>query len=257
MVCDKCSVPIRSGSQFCPNCGDPVDINDVVSVNSVATQYKENVIFIRFGYSSSAHYSRAVSISKNIPDYKEDGEGKNITHSLSLPITEIELVINLYEIVGSWKSSTFHLNSKQIAKSDLTQGALGCYRNCRDAYNQQDYCWNVNQYSKNIFGCRRIRMEINNWGGGWIEYGHFDNRNIWHFDKDRILHELKNNISKVTDCPFFNADIAMEAFMSIPNTVNPNVDDGWGYKYNYTYDRETFESTKEIVGIAPSESVFR
>ena len=46
------------------------------------------------------------------------------------------------------------------------------------------------EFEANIWGCKRLNMPVNEWGGGWLDYGSFDKSGVWHFDKDRIRHEL-------------------------------------------------------------------
>jgi hypothetical protein len=85
LICDKCGAGINEGSKFCPQCGDPVTDADRVTVPVAESQVAN--VEISFGESSSANFTKAVEICKNIPSYSVTGEGKQAQHKLSLPIT--------------------------------------------------------------------------------------------------------------------------------------------------------------------------
>ncbi|UOO89498.1 zinc ribbon domain-containing protein [Vitreoscilla massiliensis] len=253
LVCDKCSTPIRSGSKFCPNCGDPVDYRDIASENEVSSGENESDVVITFGYSSSASYDRAVAICENMPSYSVAGDGNKTVHKLSIPLSEIDLIVNLYEIIGNWKTSTFHIGHKQITKRDLTMGALGCYRKYCNSYNKEEYCANNSEYYNHIFGCNRLDMPIQVWGGGWLEYGQFDVFGKWIFDKPRIQKELQDGLLENELCPRLDRQAVMKIFTALPNSISPNTDPNWEYKYQYDYNNETYQSTQRMVGIKPAE----
>jgi hypothetical protein len=92
-------------------------------------------------------------------------------------------------------------------------------------------------------------MPINEWGGGWLEYGAFDSAGIWHFDKNRIRHDLHNGISQNNNCPAFDKTQVMETLNRLPDTIDPRTDANWNYRTSY---EETKGEYKEVaVGIRP------
>lgn len=171
-VCDKCDAGITEGARFCAQCGDPVTAADIVTV-PVADGSVANVQ-IAFGQSSSPNYAKAIGICENIPSYKTSGESKQIQHTVALPITEVELLVNLYELVGSWKSSRMLINGNTATKKDLTYYGVGCFRNRQKSFKPEQFCFGEKEYEANIWGCKRLNMPINEWGGGWLDYGQFD-----------------------------------------------------------------------------------
>ncbi len=188
LVCDKCNGKIIEGAKFCSHCGDPVTDADK-TFNAIAESQEANVE-ISFGYSSSPNYQKAVDICNNIPTHKETGKDKQVHHTIILSITEIELILNLFELVGSWKSSRMLINGQIATKSTLVYNGIGCYRKMKKAYNPMQYCFGEKEYDFNLWGCQKLNMPLNEWGGGWLEYGQLDSKGIWHFDKERIKHEL-------------------------------------------------------------------
>ena len=247
LECDKCGGGINEGSKFCPQCGDPVTEADRVS--TPATESKIANVGLSFGYSSSANYGKAVEICKNIPSYSVEGEEKNLKHKVTLPITEVDLIANLFDLVGSWKSSKMLINGHVATKKDLTYYGVGCYRNRQKAYNPKQYCFGEREFEANIWGCKRLNMPVNEWGGGWLDYGKFDDQGVWYFDKDRIKHELEIKLKENDLCPVLDRKKVLETLENLPDSINPKKDKNWKYKTSY---EDVSGDFKEVaVGIRP------
>lgn len=247
LICDKCGGKVNEGFKFCPLCGDPITEADTPSKEVSTSNIAQ--VEISFGYSTSRGYERAVDIVKNIPTYKEDGTGKDIVHKVSLPITEVELLINIYDIVGSWKSSRMLINGQPQTKSALVYYGVGCYRERLKAFKPEQYCFGQKEYEYNIWGCKRLNMPITSWGGGWLDYGQFDQNGVWHFDKKRIRHDLEINISENELCPVLNPFSIFETLEKLPNTIDPKTDKNW--QYITSYEEVNGEYQKVAKGIKP------
>jgi hypothetical protein len=247
LVCDKCNAGITEGTKFCPQCGDPVTEADRVSIPALKNQIAP--VEITFGYSTSANYQKAVDICKNIPSYTESGEGKNLQHKIILPITEVELLTNLFELVGSWKTSQMLINGHACTKKDLTYYGVGCFRSKKKAYKPEQYCFGESEYEANIWGCKRLNMPINEWGGGWLSYGSFNKSGVWVFDKNRIKHEIELAIKENELCPVLDRQRILETLDKIPETINPKTDKNW--KYQTSYEEIDGDYKEVAVGIKP------
>lgn len=247
LQCDKCSAGITEGAKFCPQCGDPVTEADIVT--TPATEQQVANVELSFGLSSSANYNKAIEICKNIPSYETTGEGKQIQNKVTLPITEVELIINLHDLIGSWKSSQMLINGHASTKKDLTYYGVGCYRSRQKAFKPDQYCFGDKDYEANIWGCKRLNMPIYEWGGGWLEFGSFDKAGNWVFDKNKIEHELQNGLNENKLCPILNIKRVLETLEKLPDSINPKKDKNWKYSTNY---EEVGDDYKEVaVGIKP------
>lgn len=246
-ICDKCGASIVEGSKFCPQCGDPVTEADKVTV-LLSEKQIANVEII-FGYSSSPNYERAAEICKNIPSYSTSGEGNQTQHKISLPITEVDLLLNLYDLVGSWKTSRMLINGHSSTKKAISLGGVGCYRNRQRAYIPEQYCFGEQEYEANIWGCKRLGLPVTQWGGGWLDYGKFDGSGAWHFDKKRIEHELKIALKNNELCPVLDEKRVSQTLENIPDSINPQHDKNWQYRTSY---EEADGDYREVaVGIKP------
>jgi hypothetical protein len=247
LICDKCKASISSGSQFCAQCGDPVTkadkVSNALSASEIAT------VQITFGISTSASYSKAIAICEKLPSYETFGEGKQIQHKITLPLTEVELISNIYDLVGGWKSSSMLINGQIATKKDLTYYGVGCYRNRQKAFKPEAFCYGERQYEANIWGCKKLGMPIYEWGGGWLDYGQFDTNGVWYFDKPRIRHELEVALKENEFCPVISRARVLETLDKLPDAIDPKTDKNWKYRTSY---EEVKGSYKEVaVGIQP------
>ena len=174
LTCDKCAGQITEDSHLCPHCGDPVTEADHPSAESIGKTVA--VVELSFGHSSSQNYDGALQICRNTPSYTESGEGKQLRHTVALPITEIELILNLHRLVGGWKSSRMLINGQLAQRSDLVYRAAGCYRNRQKTPDRDLYCFGKEAHEANIWGCKRLGLPALAWGGGWLDYGKFDSK---------------------------------------------------------------------------------
>ena len=248
LTCDKCAGQINEDSSLCPHCGDPVTDADHPSAEYVGKSIA--IVELSFGKSSSRNYDQAIEICRNTPSYTESGEGKQLRHTARLPITEIELILNLHKLVGGWKSSRLLINKQPATRTDLVYRGAGCYRNQQKAYDRDLYCFGKEAYEANIWGCKKLGLPVLAWGGGWLEYGSFDQNGIWHFDKDQIARELKIGIEENRVCPVLDPQMIMATLDRIPDAVDPNSDSRWEYATNYeeTDDGDFVEVT---IGVRP------
>lgn len=247
LICDKCSAAITKGAKFCPQCGDPVTEAD--KVKALVSDSQIAIVEISFGQSSSANFNKAVEICKNIPSYVVEGEGKASLHKITLPITEVDLIVNLFDLVGSWKSSQMLINGHISTKKDLTYFGVGCYKIRQKAYKPEQYCFGEREYENNIWGCKKLNMPISHWGGGWLEYGEFDSSGKWRFDKDRIRHELELALKENELCPVLNRKRVLETLDKLPSSIDPKNDSNWEYITNY--ERIDGDYKEIAVGIKP------
>jgi RNA polymerase subunit RPABC4/transcription elongation factor Spt4 len=245
LICDKCNAQIAEGAKFCPQCADPVTEAD--KATKPILQVEPANVEIAFGYSSSPNYVKAVTLCKNIPSYSEKGEGKGATHLISLPITEIELIINIFELVGSWKSSQMLIDGKRSTKSNLVYHGIGCYRQRQQSLDPKQYCFGSGEWNYNIWGCFRLGMPF--LAGTWLTHGMFDGNGAWSLDKNKILKDLQSKIHENSLCPILNREFIVNTLNSLPDYINPKEDDNWEYQ---TRHEEIEEDYREIaIGVTP------
>lgn len=247
LVCDKCSASISAGSIFCAQCGDLVTEAD--NASQTVTSTGTTSVQITFGNSTSASYAKAISICEKLPSYVVSGEGKQAEHKITLPLTEVELIANIFDLVGSWKSSQMLINGQPATKKDLSYYGIGCYRNRQKAYKPEAFCYGERQHEANIWGCKKLGFPVNEWGGGWLDYGSFESNGVWRFDKTRIRHELEVALNENKLCPVLDRCRVIETLDRLPETLSPKTDKNWEYRTSYENINGSFKEV--VIGIRP------
>lgn len=228
--CQNCGTKVLPGSNYCPQCGLKVieeEPNAIIPLN-----LRIIPVEISFGYSSSANYETVLELCKKLPTYQEEGEGKKKKHKITLPITEIELLERVLNIVGNWKSSSLLIDGKTSSWGDLVNTGMNCYTKRQEAFNPLEYCFG-DRGIVNIWGCCNLGMPLDIYNGHWMSYGKFDNNGVWYFDKDRIKHDLELNIHRSRYCPVLNTERIFKTLDLLPNSVNPKIDKNWEYITDY------------------------
>ena len=248
LICDKCGVEIMLGSSFCPQCGDPV-----TEADEVRTPIEPSVakVILSFGHSTSHHYKRVVEICEKIPSYSKSGEEKDIRHEVTLPITEINLVLTIYNQIENWKSASMLINGRSSTRGDINASGMACYQQRQHSRNIEQYCY-VGAYNRedNIWGCRNLHMPTREWGEGWLSDGWMDQDGIWHFDKNKIRANLMAQSKRCEWCPVFNMARVLQQLEKIPSEINPRVDPDWEYRTTMEQG-DNGEFQEVAIGIRP------
>ncbi|QTL99878.1 zinc-ribbon domain-containing protein [Iocasia frigidifontis] len=232
IYCPECGNEVNENDKFCSKCGKPIIAKD--KLNEKTTNDENKSITIKFRYSSSRNYKRAIDIASNFDSYSTEGKDKDIEHSVTIPLTEINYIFNLMDLISNWKTAEFYLDGKAVSKSDIYR-PLNCYKEKVESYDQQRYCFGEEDYNMNFWGCKKLNMPFNRYSAqsGWLSYGQFNDSNEWVFNKDKIYHELMKNIKEYEICPALNVENVKEKFKKFPQKINPTKNENWGYITNY------------------------
>lgn len=241
LVCDKCGEHIPDGANFCPRCADPVTEADVVTGEPIREAGTD--IVIQFGRSSSGRFVDAVALAQRLPTYEElEGE----LHQVTLGGQDVALAGSLWEMVGNWKTSRMTINGERATKRDLTYGALGCFQKRQQAFKPSEYCFGEDEYQQNLWGCHRLGMPLSAWGTSWLCWGKYDGEGRWHWDRDRIAHELEKGLHENRFCPALDAAAARAVLKGLPEGIHPPTSKGWNFVKEWQGDREV------AVGVTPT-----
>ena len=242
-TCDKCGARLLEGGSFCPHCGDAVTALDYQTnaVVSVVPQAE-----ITFGYSSSNSYDSAVEVAKRFPSYSISGSGKSVIHKVSAPVTEIQALTTLFDIVGSWKTSSLSIDGESCSKKNLVYFGLGCYAERQRMGCDPAYCWGAFPLLS-IVGCKRL--EIYNTVlmpfMGFITRGEKE----WRVNKALIHDHIARKRNENRFCPIV-ASTNWELFLSvIPDTIPID-----GTKY--WLPDPLWADAESVTGLSPSSEFF-
>lgn len=170
-------------------------------------------ISISFGRSSSNNFDKALFLAKAANYYLEDEmDGNRIYQAFfkSDPADYLKFV-QLYELVGAWKSSCVIINGK-IVDRKIIGGLNYCYGDrCRTG--RSDFCFGASPATRNPFGCHRLQMSASN--TPWWSFSHFDGAN-YVIDKSAIRMRAETFSTAYRLCPCFDTDYVNNAINELP-----------------------------------------
>ncbi len=238
LKCDKCGASILAGARFCGQCGDPVTGLDLPP-QQVETKGPRSAT-IQFRYSQSPNYALALELCRNTGALQTTGTDRSAQHQLTLSLTDLQLLMRLWELVSAWKSSVMLIDGRPATRKDFNSGPLGCYQERQEATDKDGYCSPANFF----FGCHRLGFQHED--GDWLKDGAFDSSRIWQFDKAKLRARLSAAIEENRLCPALSVDNVWRAFEAFPLSINAETDPHWNFKIRYVEDDEV-----EIVGVRP------
>lgn len=195
----------------------------------------KRTIQIGFGKSSSANYDYAIELIEQFTNHEQ----KDNMYIAQLGNDNIDLFFELFEVVKGWKSSFILIDGKKIPMNKIKNG-LQCFQQRCKAYNPVEYCFGIDSndsFNVNLFGCRHCGFSNSYYYNAWYSVGELDNKGTFHIDKDRLEHEIKNNIEQYSICPALNLDDILNTLHKLPNIINPKKD--VHFEYYTDWDEDT------------------
>jgi hypothetical protein len=219
---------------------------------------------LEFGYSTSSNFDFAVEAARQLPNFRQVGEGRKAQYQVNLPTSQITDSIELVGYIKGWKSARVYVDGDKTTW-DSVYSFLYCYQQRNASFKPELYCFGYdNDYQLNIWGCIRADMPFRE-HAKWVDWGHWVNkRGLWEFDKERIRHELQKNLYKYRFCPALNLELAEDALAAFPDQVNPRRNKNWKFVESYSGQdglssalvvktkRYGFEEEVIMKGVAPS-----
>lgn len=243
-ICDKCGANIYEGASFCPGCGDPITESDYAT-HAVSTTVP--VAELTFAYSSSRSYDGAVELAQRFPTYSVAGEGKDAVHTVSIPVTDMQAILNLFEIISGWKSSRLMIDGQRCSKKDLSYGGLGCYAERQRTGASATYCWGTSTWLS-LVGCKRLDAQTNVLSvdtGAVVREG-----DEWRVRKDVLSEHLRRKVTENRFCPLLKT-IRWDKFVeALPDKLPYEGDQYW-------VKDPLWADSEYTRGVAPSSAFYR
>ncbi len=180
--------------------------------NSMPDSYNEQEVILEFGHvPNSPNYSRAVELAQSMGSYRQEGEGSQLRHYVSLVESEGEKWITLYCIVQAWKSSRVSRgNLSNLPKGN--EWTFRCYlERCR-ASDKAAHC-----FKDNWVGCQKVTA------GHLLlldyDSGRFVGKEEFEPDKEAIKQRIKRNLDRYGLCPAFSLTRINEQVDGLPATI--------------------------------------
>lgn len=213
---------IKNAVEKLDNLAKPTPSASAPTQSPMAPTVHEQIVFpdwyisISFGKSTSNNYAKAIALAKSAPTYHEQVDDGNILHQAiySHKPNEYLAFIQLYELVGSWKSSFVMINGKFIDRKIV--GNLNyCYGDrCRSG--NPTFCHGASYMTNNPFGCHRLQISAAN-NPWWTFYN--QRGNMWYLDEIRMQQQINSVANLYSVCPMFNYNNIINVMASLPKVL--------------------------------------
>ena len=122
---------------------------------------------LKFGYSPSRRYKKAVEIAASLPGYTQQGAGRSTVHQISVPLPLPEQVWELFDLVKEWVSSKVVIAGREMETKGNSWSLCDCYGRRLVARDKERFCYGraSNIYTNeqdNIWGCNLIARQWDN-----------------------------------------------------------------------------------------------
>lgn len=226
-LCPGCGDLLYSDAMDCPTCGSVLDR----TAHELTWQ-----IDIRFDYSSSKYYPKAVRLLEHANTHTTEGEERDAHHRALYKADNVESAAELWDVIKGWTSSTMQIDGVEATKKDLVYHGLGCFRKYLESDEGRQYCFGQDWHEFNFVGCKRLDMSAFDRGDSpadldlhpsWNNLGTFDEEGAWQFDKERLRQRVGESLETNCHCPLLQASCVREALDRIPNRVDPEKSTEW------------------------------
>lgn len=197
------------------------------------------MIKITFQKSTSPNYNTAIRRAKqNANSYREEGEGRGLTHIAEFELDKVNQAMKLYEIVGDWKSSDLYINNVISNQSNADLQTLKLLQDCSKERSKsllkEEYCQGLDEYFDGNHHLTTVlfkRKITQYWGYNrpskdiWYQNGMVDMKTkIFTVDKPRIEKLLlaEAEQKKLHLCPHFYESVIKKMIVDLPDQIDLN-----------------------------------
>ncbi len=243
--CPGCGTSIAATAKFCPDCGEAVLKASAVNGTKVAFDYPTEGISIEFAESTSASFDNALKVAQAALEFQECERSRKKWFLATWPTNDILGAVALAEQLKGIRNRKVYINGNEMTWDEVF-GFLWCMRQRKSAYRAITYCFGADDNQPNLWGCKQARMEWGAWAN-WLSYGQFKRKDRFILDKQRIQHELRNNVHSFRFCPFMRRALMEAVLETLPGEVKISEGHGWQYK-------ESYERTPSCIKVVQTET---
>jgi len=229
--CPACKTAVTPSAKFCPSCGGPVADSNAATPIRTDLSIPASGITIAFAESSGAAFPQALELARKNPGFQEALRGGKRWYAATWSPSEIQGAVKLMEHMKGWRNRQVYVDG-ELREWDDVFGFSYCYRMREQAYNPNTYCFFGDRNELSIFGCVQCEKVWTEWAD-WFSFGRFASKSAFQFDKDRIRHEVLQDLHPCRFCPHLRLDFVEAVVDVFPETVNVTDRGPWGYKESY------------------------
>jgi len=159
---------------------------------------------------------------------------------------QFEHIVEILSLINNLSFELVQIYSDgQLLKWEEIFAFIPCAKQRQQSYCPEEHCFGLNQQNLNIWGCVQAEM---NWqkDAAWFCYGHFENKQLFLWDKKKIRHQLENQLQPYRCCPHFDQKKLPQIIQALPDKIMID---------NKTWDYQTTD--KEVLGAYRLENSLR
>ena len=209
------------------------------SIQDIQVQFQipTSGIAIEFAESTAADFPKALDIAKATEGYQTCLKGKKKWHLAVYPSGQITDALPLAKTLSGLRNRCLHIDREEKQWDEIF-GFAWCASQRDTAYRPIEYCFGKDKSRLNPWGCKQARMDWTKWAN-WFCYGKWEKSGLlgkklqWKFDKERIRHELTNNLYRYRYCPYLKTQPSKAVLKHFPEIVVPGSDPNLDFHYQY------------------------
>src|SRR5918994_364174 len=188
---------------------------------------------VGFPLRSEGHLGRAVALASRHPSYRVEGVNGSarVCVDLDLP-SDWRLLDDFSGILRGEGDAEYAANGTSLSADELF-GGLRCFlRKQRTGRTAREWCTPGSLADKQLFPCRQIRVYDNDHltGNSWYAFGKMDDEAGFEVDKEAITERVLSDLGPCIRCPILDLDSTAEIVARLPERIDPNRDQSWGYR---------------------------
>lgn len=250
-ACPSCSAKVQNDAKFCPECGGSLGKTDTAV--AIVREYTIPTvgIVIEFAESTASGFIDAVRKAKASLEYAECQKGKKTWYMSTWSRDQISEAAKLAEDLKGMRNRKVWVDGKE-SPWDEVFGFTWCSKQRDTAYRPIGYCFGLDDKRLNLWGCKNANLDWVKWGD-WFSFGRFQKSGIlkdkytFVFDKNRIRHELENNLFRFRFCPYLNFQLVEAVLAEFPNEVEIKPGGEWVYKQDYNESPGSIRVKEKVV----------
>lgn len=178
--------------------------------------------------------SRAASLAAAEPSYRSyaaEGSGSpEASVEIGLPSGWGQLD-RLMELLRG-EAAGYAVDGAEIAAEELREGLRCFFRKQRAGTAAREWCTPPGLRGRQMFGCKQIHVYDNEHvtKNSWYSFGEMGPDGVFRLDRDAITDRVLTDLGSCVHCPILDLDAAAENIARLPETIDPNRDEGWRYR---------------------------
>ncbi len=191
------------------------------------------LVRVGFPLRSEGHLGRAAALASRHPSYHVDGANgtAQVCVDLDLP-SDWRLLDDFSGLLRGEGDAEYAADGAQLSAEELFGGMRCFLRKQRSGRAAREWCTPLSLADKQLFPCRQIRVYDNDHltGNSWYAFGKMGDEAAFEVDKDAITERVLSDLGPCVRCPILDLDSTAEIVARLPERIDPNRDQSWGYR---------------------------